>query len=219
MRSFLKLQGRILKQKKMSRFCYKYVFFLLFFFQWLYSSGNSEEIVVKKFLISGKDTILLDSFEEVSIRGSLSSLQRKRLQRLDRYVRKVYPLALEAERLFYYYQAVSDSLKRKRDVKKTMKRVEKELFKKYEPQLRQLTISQGVIFVKLIDRQLGVTGYEIIKEFRGGVQAFFWQGVARLFKNNLKQKYDPKGKDFAIEVIIQRIEKEKKAFLLTKPFD
>ena len=69
-----------------------------------------------------------------------------------------------------------------------------------------MSISDGKVLIKLIDRQTGKTGYDIIKEFKGGFSAVFWQGVARLFRNNLKDEYDPFGEDILIEEIVKLIE-------------
>jgi hypothetical protein len=58
----------------------------------------------------------------------------------------------------------------------------------------------------MIDRETGKTGFTLIKEFRGGFSAAFWQGIARIFKNNLKDEYDPSGDDVLIEDIVLLIE-------------
>jgi len=71
--------------------------------------------------------------------------------------------------------------------------------------VRDITISEGVILIKLIDRQTGQTGYEVLQELKGNGSAFLWQGVSRLFDSSLKHQYDPHGEDWMIEEIIQRI--------------
>jgi hypothetical protein len=72
--------------------------------------------------------------------------------------------------------------------------------------LRKLTFTQGRILIKLIDRETGHTTYEIVKELKGSLSAFFWQSVARIFGSNLKMEYDAKGDDRMIEDIVIRIE-------------
>ena len=76
----------------------------------------------------------------------------------------------------------------------------------FEKEVKKLTISQGIILVKLIDRETGRTSYQVIKELKGGFTAFFWQGLARIFGNNLKAEYDPVDKDRVIEDIVMGIE-------------
>ena len=73
-------------------------------------------------------------------------------------------------------------------------------------QVKKLTITQGIILVKLIDRETGHTSYEVIKDLKGGFTAFFWQGIARIFGNNLKAEYNPDGEDAKIEDIVRGIE-------------
>jgi hypothetical protein len=69
-----------------------------------------------------------------------------------------------------------------------------------------MTILQGRILVKLIDRETGHTSYDLVKQLRGSFQAWMWQGVAQLFGNDLKGEYDPQGDDRVIESIVRRIE-------------
>jgi len=61
--------------------------------------------------------------------------------------------------------------------------------------------------LKLIDRETEKSGYVVLKELRGGVRAFFYQGFAKLWGYNLKTEYDPAGEDWMIEYIVQRIER------------
>ena len=76
----------------------------------------------------------------------------------------------------------------------------------FEKQVRKLTITQGIILVKLIDRETGRSSYQVIRELKGNITAFFWQGIARIFGNNLKAEYDPGGADKVIEDIVKGIE-------------
>jgi len=126
--------------------------------------------------------------------------------RLARKVKKVYPFAQEAARLLEeydaFYRATDDQKKRRQ----YLKQVEKELFDKYGPQLKKLSLSEGRILIKLIDRETHHTSYELIKNLKGGLTAFFWQGVAKVFGNNLKDEYDPATEDRMIEQIIFYIE-------------
>ena len=126
--------------------------------------------------------------------------------RLARKVKKVYPYAKKAAELLREYDAryrATDDPKLRR---KYVKQVEKELMKEYGPQLKKLSISEGRILIKLIDRETKHTSYELIKDLKGGLSAFFWQGVARLFGNDLKEEYDPAVEDRMIEEIIFYIE-------------
>ena len=87
-----------------------------------------------------------------------------------------------------------------------MKVAEKELQSQFGDELKKLSMNQGRILIKLIDRQTGNTSYDLVKQLRGSFSAFMWQGVARLFGSNLKSEYDGSGEDYLIEVAIKQIE-------------
>ena len=92
-------------------------------------------------------------------------------------------------------------------VKKALvNKTEKEIKARFEGELKNLTINQGRILIKLIDRQTGNTSYVVLEELKGNLSAFFWQSLARLFGHNLKAHYDPNGEDAEIEKIIKTIE-------------
>ena len=84
---------------------------------------------------------------------------------------------------------------------------QKELLKEFEPVIRKMTVSQGQLLCRLVDRELGRTSYKIVKDYKNGVAAAFWQGIARIFGQNLKTPYDPKGKDKETEELVQAWER------------
>ena len=96
-----------------------------------------------------------------------------------------------------------DSEKEQKDY---IDQAEKEIMDQFEKEVKKLTVTQGIILVKLIDRETGRTSYQVIKELKGGITAFFWQGIARIFGNNLKTEYDPVDQDRIIEDIVLGIE-------------
>ena len=80
---------------------------------------------------------------------------------------------------------------------------QKKLFKHFEKPLRKLSVSQGRLLLKLIDRELGRTSFYVIREYRGRLSAGFWQTVARIFGNDLKKPYDRFGEDRATEDLVE----------------
>lgn len=84
-----------------------------------------------------------------------------------------------------------------------MTKVQTRLFKDFEGSLRKMTISQGALLLKLIDRETGQSSYSIIKDYKNGIAAGFWQGIAKLFDNDLKSEYDPEGADKNVEELVQ----------------
>jgi len=129
-----------------------------------------------------------------------------RYKRLVKHVKKVYPYAkMAGEKL----AEVNDSLKHiksEREQKAYIKTVEEEILAEYEDDLKNLTISQGKILIKLIDRETGNTSYELVKDLRGSFSAIFWQALARLFGSNLKAEFDADGEDELINRIVLMIE-------------
>ena len=92
------------------------------------------------------------------------------------------------------------------DRKEYLKKVEKDVFAEYEGDIRDMTITQGRLLIKLIDRETQNTSYTLIKDYRGNLAAAFWQGIARIFGTNLKEEYDPYGEDALMESIILEID-------------
>lgn len=126
--------------------------------------------------------------------------------RLVMRVKKVYPYAKEAARLYEKYQVEVPPDAKGRERRAYVRKAEDELMELYGPKLKQMSITDGRILIKLIDRETHNTSYELIDDVKGSVPAILWQGVARVFGNNLKAQYDPYGEDRQIEMIIYFIE-------------
>jgi len=156
------------------------------------------------------DTIWLAEIDEVFIfpeKKFTSDLLRRKYSRLIRNIKVVYPWAKLAAKKLEEVNAVMADMETERERKEYMKQVEKELKDEFEDDLKQLTITQGRILIKLVDRETGSTSYELVKELRGSFSAFFWQALAKLFGSNLKSEYDPYGEDKLIEEIIILMDK------------
>lgn len=126
----------------------------------------------------------------------------RKYQKLVRAVKKVYPIAKKAREEMKAMEEEMCSLPTKAEQKRYVKGVEERIKNEYTPVLKKMTSYEGKILVKLIDRETEFTAYQIVKEFRGGFVAGFWQGIARLFGQNLKTGYDKTGEDRMIEQII-----------------
>lgn len=132
--------------------------------------------------------------------------ERKRRERLKRDVFTVYPYALTAAVVFKEVNKSLDSLPDRRSRKHYLKSIDKKLDGIFKEPLKNLTIDQGHVLIKLIDRQTGEQCYDIIRELKGGLSAMLWQGVGVFFNNNLKRQYDPEGRDKEIEQIVKEME-------------
>jgi hypothetical protein len=129
-----------------------------------------------------------------------------RYTRLVRNVKRVYPYARLAGIKFKEYSEMLEGIESEVEKKRITKQIEKEIKQEFEGELRRLTITQGHILIKLIDRETSHTSYDVLKDFRGAFSAIFWQSFGRLFGYNLRSEYDPEGDDRLIEEIVVRIE-------------
>jgi hypothetical protein len=156
------------------------------------------------------DTIPLVNLAPVAVYSTLSpdaAANLKAYMKLKRDVLRAYPYArLAAAQLKFINDSIS-KISSEKAQRKFLKIHEKELKAQFEKDLKKLTITQGRILIKLIDRETGSTSYALVKELRGSLQAFFWQGLARLFGSNLKSEFDKLGEDQLIESIVQQIER------------
>jgi hypothetical protein len=149
--------------------------------------------------------------KEVTITGKrrlFEGFQYWRYERLVYNVKRVYPYALIVREKFKDVNAQLEKLSGDRERKNYLKEVEKQVFSNYEDDMRDMSITQGRILIRLIDRETNITSFDLIKQYRGNISASFWQGIARLFGTNLKEEYDPLSNesDFVIEKIIHEIE-------------
>ncbi len=170
---------------------------------------NPDSIHVTRGIIEGNDTLAIIELEEVRIYKSSDFdylSYKRRDKRLVRNVKKAYPYSKIAGIKLKELDEELAKIQSEAKQKEYIKNAEKEIMNEFEKDLRKLTITQGIILVKLIDRETGLTSYEVIKDLKGGFSAFFWQGIARIFGNNLKAEYNPEGEDAMIEDIVRGIE-------------
>lgn len=175
-------------------------------------------------IVVGIDTFPIVYLNEVLIYENLTPAQRRKLNRqakrqerrqekdeaafarLRYNVYKVYPYANTAAFLLKDVHEKLAKIPDEKGKKKYLKNIEKELNKRFKGELEEFTISQGIVLVKLINRQTGRSCFDIIQEVKGGFNAVVWQGVALVFSNNLKREYEPTARDKDIEGIVLEIE-------------
>lgn len=169
---------------------------------------KNDTIIVQAIVIDG-DTIPFAYLPMVNI-YSQRIFKSKRAQvkytKLRRDVIKVWPYAKLAGEKFKQLEKELSMTNDKRVQKALVDKTEKEIMMKFEAELKKLTVTQGKILIKLIDRQTGNTSYKVLQDLKGNLNAFFWQSLARLFGSNLKSHYDPNGEDAEIEKIIVSIQ-------------
>ncbi len=194
---------------------------LIFFFMLLTVISFGQEhkdnkhpkgFVVRTTVVDG-DTIPSIDIAPVTINENIhimSPYERWQWERLVRNVKKVYPYAKIAGVKFREYNNIIKAAHSEQEKHRLMKKAEKELKAEFEGQLKELTVTQGKILVKLVYRETGNTTYDVVKELRGVIVAFFWQNLGRIFAGyNLKVQYEPQGEDLQIETIIFMIDSGK----------
>ena len=125
-----------------------------------------------------------------------------------RNFKKVYPYALKTRELLENLNKQLATMTNESDKKKLIKETEQTLFKEYEAAVRTMTTSQGRLLLKLIARETNKTGYDIIKDYKGGFSASFWYGVGKLFGTDLKSEFHKEQEDSTIENIIDKYKKD-----------
>jgi hypothetical protein len=131
---------------------------------------------------------------------------QQRWERTKYNVKKVYPYAILAAAKLKEYDRILAQIPTQRERDLYMKEAEDHLTDEFGDELKKLTVTQGRVLIKLIDRETGKTTYDVVKNMRGSFSAFMWQSVALLFNSNLKEDYDPEGEDKSIELAIKLIE-------------
>ena len=168
-----------------------------------YSETNT--VMVFPSVIIDGDTVPHIQIPQVVKVGKLRFKNNHDMQqyyKLIRNLKKTYPYAQIAKNKFFEMNEHIKTLNSKKEIDAYIKKSEKEIRSEFEKQLVKMTMSQGRMLIKLIDRETGQTSYELVKELKGGFSAGFWQGVARLFGSNLKSKFDAEGEDKVLNELI-----------------
>ncbi len=179
-----------------------------FFPSTAYSQKDTARITVTAEVI-GTDTLPLMLIKPYDVIEKPDPEAIKKLNEMNRLfvnVSKVLPYARAAKTMLDEIKTTIATMNTKREKKEYIKAKEKELKEQFTADLKNLTVTQGRILIKLIDRETGETSYELVKELRGTLAATVWQGIAQVFGEDLKTNYDTLGEDKAVEQIIRRID-------------
>jgi len=174
-----------------------------------FSFAQENQLHLLPIMVIGHDTLPqaeIAGIEIFAVKIFKTKHETQQNLRLIRNVKKVYPYAKLAGQKLREYEIILSEVETEREKNKIMKALEQEIKDEYGNELEKLTISQGKILIKLIDRETGNTSFILVKDFRGGFMAFFYQSFARIFGYDLKTKYDPDGEDQNIEIIVRMIE-------------
>lgn len=186
----------------------KYCTLTLFCLVWsLFSYGQKPGYAIGYEIVNG-DTLYVDKLSPAYIYNRPNRVKNtKEWRKFYRTVynfAKVYPYALKAKTIMQDADStIANSNFTRKEREKYIKEYEKRLFKEFEKPLRGLTITQGKLLLKLMDREMGISSFYVIKNYKGGAAAGFWQGIAKLFGSDLKLQYDKYGEDKLLEELIE----------------
>lgn len=169
-----------------------------------------KDTLLVPFIIYKGDTIPSRDLDVCWVIAPMPLAVRKRLQewtRLRNAVYVTYPYARKAGAIMNDINAKMVNMRMMQQRKNYIKSREQELKKEFTEPLTNLSVYQGRILMKLINRQTSNNCYDIIKEYKGGLSARFYQTVAFFFNSSLKQPYNPQADDLQIELIVQEIER------------
>ena len=169
--------------------------------------GPNDTILTAAIVYEG-DTIEAKTLAGVYVWGKSKFTARERWTRLRNAVYVTYPYAKRAGLVFNDIEKHIAGNPDKQFISKYINSREKELKKEFTTPLTNLSVYQGRVLMKLINRETGGTNcYDILKELKGGFTARFWQTVAFIFGSDLKQPYDARGQDAEMESIVKEVQR------------
>jgi len=169
--------------------------------------GPNDTILVPIIIYNG-DTLIYGDLEEVIVSAKMTEAQKQAFRKWTRLRNAVYVTYPYARQASFIINDINDSLERiteKKQRQRFIKSKESELKKKFADPLTKLSVYQGKVLMKLINRETHNSCYNIIKEYKGGFSARFWQTVAWIVGSSLKQDYDPLGDDAEMESIVREV--------------
>ncbi|MDH5826571.1 DUF4294 domain-containing protein [Sphingobacterium sp. SG20118] len=176
--------------------------------------GEGEQEVLEEFNMTTLETgerlpwFLVPEVKITKQRVWKSEDAKKEYLRLKRNVLRVLPYAIFAQKRYDQLDRELALVTDKKQQKKLIEVCENEVKSMFNKEIKNMSITQGKILIKLIDRQTGHSSYEMVKQMKGGLSAFLYQGVAKIFGHNLKNTYDPR-EDYEIENIIREFQKSR----------
>jgi len=165
---------------------------------------NLDDYEIMELGLVGNDTVLMMDLMEVPIVSSriMTDEEIRAYRKLKRNIIKVYPYAQRAIGIINEINSTSDAFDKNKDRRKYRNRMEDYLKTEFKDELKKLTVSQGKVLVKLIERETGEPFYEVIKDNKSGVTAFFWHNMSKSFGYDLKEGYDPEEYKDMEEIVI-----------------
>jgi len=159
--------------------------------------------------VSGNDSLKVMTLNDIYIYpppAFKNAAEEAKYWKLIRDVKKTLPYAkLIYNILIETYEYIM-TMPTEKEREAHLKRMEKELYNEYFPVLKKMTLSQGKLLIKLINRECNQSSYDVLKAFLGPFRAGFWNVFAGVFGASLKTTWEPEGKDATIERIVELVE-------------
>ncbi len=155
------------------------------------------------YIVEGGDTLYMADLGDVSVTSKRkfgSKEEYARYQRYRRYANKVYPYAVDAIRIFRELEEVTSKMKR-RDQRKHIRRLQRELKDEFEDPLKNLTKTQGRILVHMIEKELDTPMFYLIKNLKNGFAANYWNTAGKLYGYHLRKGYVV-GEDPIMDIVL-----------------
>ena len=187
-----------------------YILFLLFFLQRAEAQENTD-LQPQKLYVVGQSIHLGEKIPHINLPTyyAYAPIKNKRqlreYNRLVRDVKKTLPLAAEIRTIIIETYELIQKMPDEKAKKKHLKELEKGLKKQYTPKMKKLTLRQGKLLIKLVDRECNQNAYELVRLFMGSFKAAFYNSFASLFGASLKKSYDPTGEDWMVEQVVVRV--------------
>ncbi len=155
--------------------------------------------------VVGQDSIPSYILEEADIVAFDADFQ-KEYDRAKFYAIRVYEYAQIASAMLNEFEDTLATMDRKKDQKKFLKQAKKDLKDEFGDEISEFSVNRGMYLMKIIHKETGLSAYEILQKYNGGVNALMWQATVKFFGADLKHEYDPAGEDEALSVVLREIE-------------
>ena len=180
------------------------------FFGFYLTTFSQDKLLVSPYITVDGEKILTSKIPQFDVIDFRSNEERKSFFKLKRRVLKVYPFAIETKQKVDSLNYELNKIGKKRKQRKHIKAVTKLVKKQYTKALKNLTMKEGRILIKLIYRETGISTYDLLREYRGWWNTTMWQTFARMYDLNLKTSFDPINvrEDMFIDKIIEQAKRE-----------
>lgn len=173
-----------------------YITILLFFLSNLYAIAQKNE---DKFTNS---TLFLDGVDIIAN----DSAYRRKYERTKYFVKEIYVYSVLASKMFNQIEDTLLLIENKKEKRKYIKKSYKDLKKEFGYEISQMTITRGHFLMKILHKETGMTAYEIVQKYRGGITAKSWETILRLNSTTLKKIYSPEIEDIVLDKVLKEIE-------------